>query len=73
MNKQCLLYLGNGFDVAHGYHTRYKDFYNSKIDELKSSANKGNLLFQHIISRITGEYWQDLERGLYEYSKELTE
>lgn len=73
MNKQCLLYLGNGFDVAHGYQTRYKDFYNSKIDELKSSANKGNLLFQHIISRITGEYWQDLERGLYEYSKELTE
>lgn len=72
MNKKCLLCLGNGFDVAHGFKTSYKDFYNGKIEDLRHGAKNGNLLFQHIMNHIIGEYWQDLETGLYKYSIELT-
>lgn len=41
-----LVFVGNGFDVAHGYKTRYKDFY-SGCDELNKLANNDNLLCQH--------------------------
>lgn len=66
-----LVFVGNGFDVAHGYKTRYKDFY-SGCDELNKLANNDNLLCQHILDHIKGEMWQDLECGLFEYSKILT-
>lgn len=67
----ALILIGNGFDVAHGFKTRYSDFYNN-CEELKSLANNGNLLCQHILNNVTGDMWQDLECGLYDYSKELT-
>lgn len=67
----ALVLIGNGFDVAHGFKTKYSDFYKN-CEELKSLANNGNLLCQHIISNVTGDMWQDLECGLYDYSKELT-
>ena len=70
--RKCLLYLGNGFDVAHGSKTRYTDFYENKLEDLHIGAKNGNLLFQHIIDNIKGGYWFDLENGLFKYSKELT-
>ena len=66
-----LVFIGNGFDVAHGFKTRYKDFY-SNCDELNKLANNDNLLCQHILDNIKGDMWQDLECGLFEYSKMLT-
>ncbi len=71
MRQDAIIILGNGFDVAHGFKTKYSDFYkNSK--ELKILANNGNLLCHHILNHITGDMWQDLECGLFDYSKELT-
>ena len=67
----ALVFIGNGFDVAHGLKTRYKDFY-SDCAELNDLANSGNLLCQHILDHIKGDMWQDLECGLFEYSKMLT-
>ena len=66
-----MLFIGNGFDVAHGYKTRYSDFY-QYCDELKELAEHDNLLCQHILDNIKGDMWQDLECGLYDYSKMLT-
>ena len=66
-----MIFIGNGFDVAHGYKTGYNDFYNN-CDELKKLATSGNLLCKHILDNIKGDLWQDLECGLYEYSKMLT-
>ena len=66
-----MLFIGNGFDVAHGYKTRYSDFY-TQSNELKDLAKKGNLLCQHILDNIKGDMWQDLECGLYDYSRMLT-
>lgn len=69
---KALIVLGNGFDVAHGYQTRYSDFFENRKDELLSGAKNGNALFQHIINHTAKEYWKDLEEGLYHYSIELT-
>ncbi len=67
----AMIFIGNGFDVAHGFKTKYSDFYEN-CPELKSLAKNGNLLCQHILDNLKGEMWQDLECGLYTYSQELT-
>lgn len=68
---KAMIFIGNGFDVAHGYKTKYSEFYaNSK--ELKELAGNGNILCQHILDNVKGDLWQDLECGLFEYSKSLT-
>ena len=69
--KSAMIFIGNGFDVAHGYKTKYSDFY-ANSDELKKLAGNGNVLCQHILDNVKGDLWQDLECGLFEYSKELT-
>lgn len=69
---KSMIFIGNGFDVAHGYKTRFKDFYENRKKELLFGAENGNALFRHILDRITEEYWKDLEKGLYDYSIELT-
>ena len=66
-----MIFIGNGFDVAHGFKTRYSDFYNN-CDELNKLAKEGNSLCQHILDNVKGDMWQDLECGLFEYSKKLT-
>ena len=38
--KQTVVLLGNGFDIALGYHTKYIDFYES--DEFGKLGNKGD-------------------------------
>lgn len=69
---KALILLGNGFDIAHGYQTSYEDFYkNSK--ELKTLAEKGNSLCKHILENVHGGLWKDLECGLYNYSRMLTQ
>ena len=66
-----MIFIGNGFDVAHGYKTKYSDFYANSI-ELRNLASNGNILCQHILDNVKGDLWQDLECGLFEYSKSLT-
>lgn len=68
---KAMIFIGNGFDVAHGYKTKYSDFYANSI-ELKELATKGNVLCQHILDNVKGDLWLDLECGLFEYSKSLT-
>ncbi len=66
-----MIILGNGFDLALGIETRYSQFY-AKSQELRDLANNGNSLCQHILDDIKGEYWSDLECGLYQYSLAIT-
>lgn len=68
---KAMVFIGNGFDVAHGYKTSYKDFYEN-CKELKRLSQQGNRLCKHIIDNVDGELWKDLEYGLYEYSKQIT-
>lgn len=70
--NDVLVILGNGYDVAQNYPTRYIDFYNNS-KSLKCLAKKGNKLCKHILNNYKSSMqWSDLEAGLYEYSKELT-
>lgn len=66
-----MIFIGNGFDVAHGLKTKYSDFYGN-CPELKVLAQNDNLLCQHILKYVKGEIWQDLECGLFDYSRILT-
>ena len=68
---KSMIFIGNGFDVAHGYKTKYSDFYANSI-ELKNLASNGNILCRHILDNVKGDLWQDLECGLFAYSKSLT-
>ena len=70
-DTRSIIILGNGFDVALGYPTKYSQFYENS-DLLRDYANKGNTLCKHILENVEGELWSDLERGLYQYSLHLT-
>lgn len=72
MSNNTLIILGNGFDVALDYPTKYSDFY-QKSKELRALANNGNSLCKHIINYISDELWSDLESGLHKYSLSLTQ
>ena len=67
-----MIFIGNGFDVAHGLKTKYCDFYENCSELRVLAKNNNNLLCQHILDNVKGEMWQDLECGLYTYSQELT-
>lgn len=71
METKAMVILGNGFDVALGIPTRYSEFYNNS-KELRRLAKSGNSLCQHILDNIQSDLWSDLERGLYNYSLDLT-
>lgn len=72
MSNNTLIILGNGFDVALDYPTKYSDFY-QKSKELRALANNGNSLCKHIINHISDGLWSDLESGLHKYSLSLTQ
>ena len=72
MDTNSIIILGNGFDVALGIETRYSQFY-EKSKELREFAQNGNTLCQHILDHIKSELWSDLESGLYQYSKAITQ
>ena len=72
MDTNSIVILGNGFDVALGIPTSYSLFYkNSK--ELRDFAEKGNELCQHIIDNVESDLWSDLEKGLFCYSRAITQ
>ena len=72
MDTNSIIILGNGFDVALGIETRYSQFY-EKSKELREFARNGNTLCQHILDHIKSDLWSDLESGLYQYSKLITQ
>lgn len=72
MKSNVLVVLGNGYDIAWNYPTKYNDFFQNSND-LKKCANNGNQLCKYIINNYkTDLFWSDLEEGLYRYSRMLT-
>lgn len=60
----CIIILGNGFDLDLGWETSYEAFYNKQ--KLKNFQTDEDDLFQFVIKNAPGN-WFDLERTLYEY------
>lgn len=73
-----ILVIGNGFDLAHGLKTTYKDFLNfcnkdTELDTIINGENeyskcrKTNLWLKHFITKQNelGETWIDLENEIY--------
>lgn len=73
-----ILVIGNGFDLAHGLQTTYKDFLNfcnrgTELDTIINGENeyskcrKTNLWLNHFTTKQNelGETWIDLEREIY--------
>lgn len=69
-HQETLLFLGNGFDLALGYSTSYRNFYDSAY--FKKLLNKNNTLCESIKFSPSKDLWSDLERGLYYYSLQQT-
>lgn len=61
--------IGNGFDLACGLKTRYKDVYNSYCKVLDSDSE----LIKKFKEDISSDYenWSDFEEGMAEYAKKL--
>ncbi len=66
-----ILVIGNGFDLAHGLKTTYRDFLTSCRNNENQSFNeefcKTNLWLRHFIKRQNdiGNTWIDLEKEIY--------
>ncbi|MBR3699762.1 MAG: hypothetical protein IKM85_09630 [Bacteroidales bacterium] len=70
MNNKCVIYLGNGYDVAWGFKTKYCQFIESTIfKELKSTCN----LAKWVDDKYSEDKnrWSDLEEMLFIYSNYL--
>lgn len=70
-NNKAIIFLGNGFDIAMGFKTKYSDFYDSKeFDDI----SKDNELVQFISKCINDDksngepLWKDLEELLYVFA-----
>lgn len=63
---KAVFYIGNGFDIATGAKTGYKDFIESELFEKELSNND---LATFIKNNYINCGWADLEWNLYEYSK----
>ncbi len=61
-----ILLIGNGFDIACNYATRYKDFIEGK--RFCSLVDDGNDLCTYIQNVANIQKWVDLETELYNYS-----
>ena len=73
-----VILLGNGYDVAYGYDTRYRDFYEDDLfKNLCKVTDKTNNKLAQFIQKANEEKgkdnWSDLEEELYNYSRYLTE
>lgn len=67
MGNQCVIYLGNGYDVALGYKTRYSQFIeNSVFLQLENKCQLADWIKQKYSE--DKNRWCDLEELLYEYS-----
>lgn len=72
-DNRTLLILGNGFDVAFNFKTRYIDFYESpEFQQLLQQQN--NIANAIKIETSQGKYqtWGDFECGLWEYVKKFS-
>lgn len=67
MDNQCTLYIGNGFDVACGFRTKYSQFIESDIFVNHTEESK---LAKWIHEKYNEDQdkWSDLEELLYLYS-----
>ena len=71
MNNRCTVYIGNGFDVACGYHTKYSQFIESDIFVNHTEESKlANWI--HRKYNEDNDKWSDLEELLYLYSINLS-
>ncbi len=83
-NVMDILIVGNGFDIAHGLNTKYKDFldYCTKnsledcqygLSEIKR-IRETNLWFKHFVSRCDemGNNWIDLEAEIFNAIKYIS-
>ena len=74
-----ILVIGNGFDLAHGLETRYKDFldfpqnadFKNYIDKLPNYKKclQVNVWLKHFISNyrnLNGENWIDFEQEIFD-------
>lgn len=62
----CVIVLGNGFDLNLGWNTSCEAFY-KKLDEWKTFKTSEHDLFQYVIDK-TPDNWYDFERTLHEYT-----
>lgn len=67
MNNKCTVYIGNGFDVACGFRTKYSQFIESDIFINHTEESK---LAKWILEKYNEDKdkWSDLEELLYLYS-----
>lgn len=76
-----ILILGNGFDLAHGLKTRYTDFLNYCVNQLKrpcvyipSDPFFTNMWIRHFLNvqQQLGNTWIDLEKEIYNVIKHIS-
>lgn len=63
--------LGNGFDVAYGYKTRYSEFINSV--HFKNLLSQGNKLAKFIYDVNSIQNWVDVEVEIGNYSYKMSQ
>lgn len=77
---RTLAIIGNGFDLAHGYNTRYDQFVNATdsptLDAFKAECDADENAatwyhFEENINRLTSSYFQKSMSGDYEYEDVL--
>lgn len=65
------LVIGNGFDLAHGYPTQYKDFMNF-FQLCEIILNSKDATLEKIIEK-HGDLWEKLEKSIQDYIIEITD
>lgn len=59
--------IGNGFDIDFGWHTSYKEFYETKLTGWKVHFGPNDDCLPKYLLDHAGENWYDLERTIYDY------
>ena len=59
--------IGNGFDIDLGWHTSYKEFYETKLTGWKVHFGPNDDCLPKYLLDHAGDNWYDLERTLYDY------
>ena len=59
--------IGNGFDIDLGWHTSYKEFYETKLAGWKVHFGPNDDCLPKYLLDHAGENWYDLERTIYDY------
>ena len=59
--------IGNGFDIDLGWHTSYKEFYDTKLTGWKVHFRPNDDCLPKYLLDHAGENWYDLERTIYDY------